>query len=420
MVTEQELREVLTGAADDAAAETYMLGLSDRALAMAEGRGTRRWARYAPGVAVGTAFAVAGTFGVLALDGGSGGGGGGGERVASLNAPTMATNPAAQSALVDFEVECLDKGAPKMAMDWVWDPETQQYHGVDGDVYTAFTPSPDGKRALVVQGMPAVRWAVAGWSDAVAGRLTFHDLGALSGGVRWTTDGAEVTNGADWITGADATGKPVVMDDSVEFYDPSTGAARSVHLPAAVIDRITSGQWVLQQWQGDHDSVVFPMASVSGDRVEWLDTGGKVVRTVTVQNGLAATAPKGIPFLQTATSPDGRFLTEFNATVVATFDLRAGGRRIAQSSPDVQRSYYLGWTGDHEITLAIDETGQDAGKPGSGVPKTRHDLVYRVLGPDLKVIEETKFPLPEDPQGHCASWPVTWAPKTQFPGAFVP
>jgi hypothetical protein len=87
---------------------------------------------------------------------------------------------------------------------------------------------------------------------------------------------------------------------------------------------------------------------------------------------------------------------------------------------DLPRSYYLGWTGDHQITLAVDPALAGAGTPGRVPPKTGHSPVYRVYGPDLKLIEEAKFVLPADPKGYCSSWPITWAPKTRFPGAFAP
>ncbi|NUP50564.1 MAG: hypothetical protein HOW97_25120 [Catenulispora sp.] len=422
MITEDELRSVLRNAADDPAADAYTLGLSDRALADARGRGQRRWVRYAPGVAVGTAFVVAGTFGVLALGGGSGGSGG--ERVTSSNAPQTLANPESKSALLDFEVECVGgKSAPKMAMDWVWDPGSQQYRAVDSNVYTAFTPSPDGKRALVVQtAYPNLRWGVADWDDAVAGRMTYQEIPDGLQGMRWSADGKEVAAALMWADSPGRDGKPDMKSKTLEFFNPATGGKWTVPVPQAVIDRVTSGQWTLQDWEGDHDSVLFPMVSASGDRMEWLDAGGKVTRTLTVQNGLAATTRSMNPMLKAEVSSDGRYLAEANDTTVATFDLQAGGRRIATSQPDLDptRSYYLAWTGDNEITIAIDEVDKDAGKPGWKMSNTGHSPLYRVYGPDLKVIEESKFVLPADPKGYCASWPITWAPKSQFPGAFVP
>lgn len=436
MVTERELHDVLMAEADDPAAESYLLGLSDRALLAADGRGARKWKRYVPGVAVGTAFVVAGAFGVAALGSGSGSGGGGsGGKTTALNAPTGASNGAAQGALVDFQVECFGGAGPKLAMDWVWDPTAQQYRAVEGGVSTAFTPSPDGKRALVVQGTyPNKRWAVADWNDAIAGRVTYHELADAVGGVFWTADGKSVISALTRGMAPDKSGRTVLSNKTVDFYDPSTGAERSVPIPKEVLDRANGGQWLLQQWQADHDSPVFPLVNLSGDRVEWLDAGGKVVRTLTVQNGLS-TDPRAVePYLQVAVSPDGHYLAEYNGTNIATFDLQTGGRRIALSpaAMDPGRSYYYGWTGDHQITLAVDPSlpassgSEPTGDPSASAKKSGseakpgHSPVYRVYGPDLKLIEETKFVLPADPKGYCATWPTTWAPKTQFPGAFTP
>ncbi|NUR31856.1 MAG: hypothetical protein HOV83_39445 [Catenulispora sp.] len=422
MVTERELRDVLTEAVDDPAAEQYLLGLSDRALLAARGRGgrgARTWRRYVPGVAVGTAFVVAGTFGVLALAGGSGDGGRGG-KVTEMNAPTGVPNAVARSALVDFEVECFDGRGPKLAMDYVWDPEAQQYRAIDGEKAVTFTPSPDGKLALVKQGTNTKVWAVADWDDAIADRVTYHE--ADDGGVLWTADGKALISAMTWVNGPDKSPRLVLSNKTVDFYDPGTGGKRSVPIPQAVLDRVAGGQWLLQQWQADHDAPVFPMVNLTGDRIEWLDAGGKVARTLTVQNGLGADPRADNPYLQIAISPDNRYLAESNGTNIATFDLQAGGRRIAvsPSTMDPARWSYAGWTADDQITLAVDTSMVDSAKPGWKQPKTGHSPVYRVYGPDLKLIEEARFVLPADPQGYCASWPITWAPKTQFPGAFVP
>ncbi|MFL6112757.1 MAG: hypothetical protein ACJ786_15600 [Catenulispora sp.] len=417
MLTTDDLRDAMAAAVDDPAAEAYTIGLSDRALAEAGGRAARRWVRLVPGVAVGTAFVVAGTFGVLAL----GGGAGGGKQVNAMSAPAAPANRLSESALLDFEVECLNGQGPKMAMDWVWDPETQQYRAVDGSVYTSFTPSPDGKRALVLKGTPAGGWAVADWADAVAGRVTFHPI-TDGVGLRWTADGKELTTVKTWGPAAKKDGSAVITNKSADFYDPAMAAKRSVPLPQAVLDRAAGGQWQLQEWQGGHDAVVFPMVSTAGDRVEWLDAQGKVLRTVALQNPLRA-APHSVGSISSHISPDGRYLAEDDGKVLATFDLQAGGRRLGETpirggagESIVMIDSLNPWNGNDEIVLRIDP----AAKPTPPEPKTGHSPIYRVLSHDMKVVEETKFVLPDDPRGYCASWEVTWAPKTQFPGAFVP
>lgn len=429
MMTEQELRDVLVAAVDDPAAEAYTRGLSDRVLAQAGDRKARRWVRFAPAVAVGTAFVVAGVFGVSALGGDAGGGG---KRVTVSSVPKMLANPAAGSALLDFEVECLGKGTPKLAMDWVWDPDSQQYRGVDASVYTSFTPSPDGKRVLVVQGIDTARWGVAGWADAVAMRVPFHDKNDGIG-LRWTDDGSELTSTLQWVTGPGKSITVVLGNKTADFYDPNTGAQRLVPIPRAVLDGLATGQWQLMQWQGNHDTVRFPMMSTTGDRIQWMDASGKVTRTATLQNGLPANSAVGAQFFGAYLSPDGRYLAVTDGTWLATYDLTDKGRRLAHIPADgfEFRNGASIWTGDHEIILAGDPALQEVGHPGgpntatggsavSRVVGTDHSPVYRVLGPDLKVIEETRFVLPDDPEGRCSSWPISWAPKTQFSGAFVP
>ena len=141
-----------------------------------------------------------------------------------------------------------------------------------------------------------------------------------------------------------------------------------------------------------------------------------------LQNGLPPVSTPGV-YVNAYISPDGRYLAETDGTRLATFDLTDRGRRLAQVQVDGRefRNDASVWTGDHEIILTDDPAMKDSGKPGvTSFPKTGHSPVYRVLGPDLKVIEETQFVLPDDPRGYCSSWPITWAPKTQFPGAFVP
>ena len=421
MLTTDDLRDAMADAVDDPAAEAYTIGLSDRALADAGGqRAARRWMRPVPAIAVGTAFVVAGTFGVLAL---GGSGSGNGKRVTEMNAPGTVTDPKAQSALLDFEVECLDGRGPKMAMDWVWDPETQQYRAVDSSIYTSFTPSPDGKRALVIKGVDSEAWGVADWADAVAGRVALHPISDRIG-VRWTTDGKELTSVTTWDAKSQDPDAATLVNKTADFYDPATASKRSVPIPQAVWDLIASRQWRPVQWQGGHDSIVFPMVSTAGDRVEWLNAQGHVIRTLTLKDGLPAGGGPGSPYLSIWFSPDGRYLAESNATLFATFDLNAGGRRIGQTRVDRDGIFIRvdssPWSGDHDIVLTIDPATKDLGKPGAKESKTGHSPVYRVLSPELKVVEESKFVLPDDPLGYCASWPITWAPKTRFPGAFVP
>ena len=433
MLTEQDLRDALADAVDDPAAEALTLGLSDRALDDAGRRGrrgslrlgmSRRRRRWVQGAAIATAGTVAAVLGVAVF--GGVGFGGGGATVKSSTVPATAPNPQGQAALLEFGAECLKSGqGPQLEMSYVWDPAAQQYRGVPGDLWTAFSPSPDGKRALVTKGLPHPAWAVASWSDAVAGRVVWH---SISDGIslRWTDDGSELVSvpAVDDQPTADSAGKSgpiVVQNKTVDFYDPATGNKHSVPIPQAVVDRVTSGQWVLQQWEGDHDSVRFPMAGVEGDRIEWLDAQGKVARTLTVQNGLPADVQYSLPTLQVTISPDGRYLAEATDATLAVYDLRDHGRRVALSSGDVnpQRNYYLGWAGPHEIVVAVDEMVEKYyGK--TGMPKTGHNPVYKVLSPELKVIQEARFVLPADPKGICSTWPVSWAPKGQFPGAFVP
>lgn len=423
MITEGELRTVLREAVDDPAADAYTLGLSDRALLAAQGREQRRWKRYVPGVAVATAFVVAGTFGVLALGGGIGGSG---TRVTASNVPEMGLNPVSHSVLLDFEVECFGNGGPRMAMDWMWDPDAQQYRAVDSNVYTALTPSPDGKRALVVQGVDTRLWGVADYADAVAGKVTYHAKNEEDGsiGLRWTNDGKELTTRLGWGGPGPTKETTVILaNKTADFYDPDTGAKRSVPIPQAVLDGMSSGKWQAEQWQGDYDSVLFPMVNTAGDGMQWLDRQGKVVRTLALQHGMIASQTPD-NHVMTWLSPDGRYLAESNGAAIATYDLKDQGRKLGETTfaggGSILSSGADLWSAGDEIILTFDPAMKDVGKPGFKEAKTGHSPLYRVLSADLKVIEETRFVLPADKRGYCASWPVTWAPKTQFPGAFVP
>jgi hypothetical protein len=424
MVTEQELREAMADAVDDPAAETYTLGLSDRALAEAR-EGSRWWRpmagrragagmRWLPVVAVGSAFVVAAAVGVAALGGGDGSGGG---SVSALAAPESPTNPVGLAGLAEFGAECFDGHGPKLDLTYVWDPATRQYHGISGDVQTAFYPSPDGKYALVEQGVPPQSWAVAGWSDAVAGRVTpQHPLTGLSG-VHWTADGKELVTGLDWQA-ATTAGGPARQNQGADFYDPASGRLlASVPIPQTVLARDASRQWSIQEVQGDHASPVFPVLSADGDRLEYLNAQGATVRTLQVQDGLPASDGKESDVVESAQlSPDGRYLSETSASVLAVFDLQAGGKRIGRL--DVSGHVFTGWIGDHQIVSGVEKNGPPS--PSRGLLKTGHNPVYSVLSPELKVLQQAEFVLPSDPHGLCATWPISWAPANQFPGAFVP
>jgi hypothetical protein len=421
--TEQELQEALADAADDPAVEKFMLGLSDRALAEA-GRGPR-WrrpmpgsrSRWVPGIAVGTAFAVAGAFGVVALDGGGGSGNG---SPAALTAPDTLTNAVGQSALVSFAAECFDAHGPKLDLTYVWDPATQQYHGVAGKVSAYFYPSPDGQRALIEVGdvFAARSWAVASWADAVAGRVTPHAITGVSG-VHWTADGKEIVSDLTWDT-REATGGVTLKSRTADFYDPASGRLlASVPLPQEVLTRVASGQWSVQEFQGDHDSVLFPLLSADGSRLDYLNAQGATVRTLTLHEGLSANGTNQSARTESAQiSPDGRYLSEMDGSVVAVFDLQAGGKRIGWT--DITTHMWTGWTGSNQIVTVVDKSERLTGSAGDPVPSTGHSPVYSVLTPDLKVVQEVKFVLPADPRGACTTWPVSWASAGQFPGAYVP
>ncbi|WP_194893061.1 hypothetical protein [Catenulispora pinisilvae] len=418
MVTEQDLREALAEVVEDPEADAFTLGLSDRALAEA---GTGSYWRRAmvgkrgklvPGIAVGSAFVVAAAVGVAALGGGSGGG----STVSTVVVPNTSADPVGQSALTEFAAECIDGRGPKLALSYVWNPATQQYQGVLGDVSTSFQASPNGKQALVQQGLPqwAQSWAVADWSDAVAGNLTRH-LITDPVGMQWTADGKEVVTQLAW----DSVGKTetiVVKNKTADFYDPASGRLlASVLIPHQVLAMAASGQWSVQQWQGDHDSVLFPLLRSDGKEMVFLNAQGATVRTLTFKDGLPATIlNQSEPPEVAAISPDGRYLAESDNGQVATFDLNAGGKRIG-TMDDASRNYYNGWTGDHQIVTATDESQSTASQKAPG-----HSPLYRVLSPELKVLQEARFTLPSDRNGNCATWPMTWAPKAQFPGAFVP
>ncbi|MBS2532609.1 hypothetical protein KGQ20_07470 [Catenulispora sp. NF23] len=417
MVTEQDLREALADVVEDPAADALTLGLSDRALAEA-GTGTY-WRRamtgkrgkLVPGIAIGSAFVVAAAVGVAALGGGSGGG----STISTVVVPNTSADPVGQSALTEFGAECFNGHGPKLALSYVWDPATRQYRAVPGDVSTSFQASPDGKQALVQKGLSQMSqsWAAGDWSAAVAGQLTPHPI-ADAFGMLWTTDGKEVVTQLAW----DSAGKSqaiVVKNKTADFYDPASGRRlASVPIPPQVLAMAASRQWSVQQWQGDHDSVLFPLLRSDGKQLVFLNAQGATVRTLTFEDGLPATMLNQSEAAEVAAiSPDGRYLAEFDNGQVATFDLNAGGKRIGIMGGWM--SSYNGWTGDNQIVTATDESRSTGSQKAPG-----HSPLYRVLSPELKVMQETRFVLPSDPNGNCSTWPTTWAPKAQFPGAFVP
>lgn len=431
MVTEQELQEALADAVDDPAADVWTLGLSDRALAQAR-VGSRWWrpmegkragarVRWVPTVAIGSAFVVAGAIGIAALGGGAGSGSAGsGSGGSSATAPPKtATKPVGQSAVTSYAAECFNGHGPKLDLMYVWDPAAQQYQGITGDAATDFHPSPDGKQALLERDESAGgrSWAVGSWADAVAGRVTPH-VAADQSGVHWTADGKEIVNSVAWDVAKDAGGS-VLKTRTADFYDPASGhRLASVPLPQEVLSRVASGQWSLQEFQGDHDAVLFPLLRADGDRLDYLNAQGATVRTLTLQGGLPANDTNLSASTESAVlSPDGRYLMESEGTI-AVFDLQAGGKRIG--SMDVTAHPFTGWIGAHQIATVIDEHQGSSLPKGTPIPSTGHSPVYTVLTPDLKVVQQTTFVLPTDPQGLCTTWPESWAPAGQFPGAFVP
>jgi hypothetical protein len=118
-------------------------------------------------------------------------------------------------------------------------------------------------------------------------------------------------------------------------------------------------------------------------------------------------------------SPDGRYLFEANASGQSVFDLGDGGRRTYSSSPGsvAAGQAITGWAGDHEIVTYHERSAPPAAGP---VPPEGHDPVYQVRSPDFSVVQEAPFVLPADPHGKCATFPYSWAPRQQIPGAFVP
>ncbi|ACU70350.1 hypothetical protein Caci_1427 [Catenulispora acidiphila DSM 44928] len=428
MVTEQDLQEALADAVDDPAAERFTLGLSERALAEAAAAsrwrrsmpGRRRRRRWVPVVAIGSAFAVAAAVGAVALGGAVGSGGG---SPSTLAAPEMLANPLGQAGLVEFAVECFGDHGPKLDMSYVWDPTTRQYHGVPGDVQTSYLPSPDGKQALVVRGTASYveSWAVAPWSDAAAGRLTPHPS-TNGGGMHWTADGKEVVSDLAWNVDKESGG-PTLASRTADFYDPATGRRlASVALPQTVLTRVASGQWSIQEFQGDHGSVLFPLLSGDGSRLEYLNAQGVTVRTLTLQEGLpgnVANVPNHNLTESAQLSPDGRYLAEYDGSVIAVFDLQADGKRIGWM--DIKAHLFTGWIGAHQLVTGVDRSEPStSGSRDDPAPQTGHSPVYSILTPDLKVVQQATFVLPGDPRGTCATWPMSWAPTGQFPGAFVP
>jgi hypothetical protein len=117
-------------------------------------------------------------------------------------------------------------------------------------------------------------------------------------------------------------------------------------------------------------------------------------------------------------SPDGRYLSEMAGSVLAVFDLQAGGERVGWM--DVTGHVFTSWIGDHQIVTVVDKNERLTGSRGDPLPPTGHSPVYTLLTPDLKVVQDATFVLPADPHGVCTTWPLAWAPVGQFPGAYVP
>jgi hypothetical protein len=420
VLTEQDLQEALADAVDDPAAERLTLGLSDRALEEA-GRGAgRRFAagrrgRWASAIAVGSAFAVAAAVGMALLDGSGGSG-----APATLAAPEKPANAVGQAGLAAFSALCFTEKGPKLDASYVWDPATRAYRGIAGEVPTGFYPSPDGKRALVVRGAwgAAQAWAVADWADAVAGRVSWNPLAGVSG-VSWTADGREVVTDLTW-SATPSTGETKLASRTADFYDPATGRLlAAVPIPQQVLTRVTGGQWSIQEFQGDHNAVLFPMLSVDGNRLEYLNAQGTVARVLTLQEGLAANGTDRSQRTESAQlSPGGRYLSEQSGSVIAVFDLQAGGKRIGWT--DVTAHVWTGWISADQIVTVADKNEQFTGSAGEPYPLSGHSPVYSVLAPDLKVMQEVTFVLPADPNGACTTWPASFAPVGRFPGAFVP
>ena len=120
--------------------------------------------------------------------------------------------------------------------------------------------------------------------------------------------------------------------------------------------------------------------------------------------------------------------------MLAVFDLQAGGKRVGRL--DTSGYLYTGWVGDHQIVTGVEPKAPatssgsspsapstpttSASKPKTTGASTGHSPVNSVLSPELKVVQQAEFVLPSDPHGYCATWPLSWAPANQFPGAFVP
>ena len=424
MLTEQELQEALAAAVEDEAAERFTIGLSDRALAEADGDSwlrrtlSGRRGRWVPFAAVGSALAVVAAVGVVVVrDGGGSDSSAASGSLTSLKAPKSPAHPLGGSAVTEFGVVCFDPNGPKLNASYVWDPATRQYRGLDDDTKTTYQASPDGKRALVVHGAADATdsWGVADWSDAIAGRVTQHPTTDRAG-VHWSADGREVVGDIEF-TQVTPTGMALLKTMTADYYDPSSGRRlASLALPQQVIDMATSGKWVVQQWQGDHDSAIFPMLSVDGNQVKYLDARGNVVRTLALQEGLPqdAASMRGVSRM----SSDGRYLAEYAGSVIAVFDLGAGGKRIG--SFDGDGFVAAGWIGDHMMMSATDTKLTTSGHTGDQVALTGHSLIYTVMTPDFKPVQQAKFVLPADPNGACSTWPMSWAAAGQFPGAFVP
>ena len=158
-----------------------MLGLSDRALAEAR-EGSAGWppmtpaqvgAVRRPAIAVGSAFVVAGTSAWRRSAAGSDGGSGSG--VAGLPAAPERRERGGQAALTEFAAECFERARLKLDRGpRSGTRQSQQYRAVDAREMMAFYAVAGRKEGIGGAGHAAgsASWAVADWSDAVAGRVT--------------------------------------------------------------------------------------------------------------------------------------------------------------------------------------------------------------------------------------------------------
>ena len=109
-----------------------------------------------------------------------------------------------------------------------------------------------------------------------------------------------------------------------------------------------------------------------------------------------------------------------SAVLVEKLSKRSEGTSRVRMTWNAVAGFAAGWIGDHEMMTAADTELKTSGHTGDPVALTGHSPVYTVLSPDFKPLQQAKFVLPADPRGTCSTWPMSWAPAGQFPGAFVP